>query len=512
MSQASYDNKRIAKNTLFLYVRMTFVLLVSLYSTRAILNALGIVDYGIYNVVAGFVAMFSFLNSSMINTIQRFFNFEKGTANEENLNKVYITSVQIQIVLGFITVILLEVFGLWYINNKMIIPADRISAALAVFQLSVCSLFMLIIQIPYSAAIVAHECMGYYAIISIIEAILKLFIAFSLPFVSCDKLIIYGILMFSISVANFAFYYIYAKHNFPEIHYKHFFYKEQFKNMLAFSGWNIFDSFAYTMQGQGLNILMNAFYGPVVNAARGIAYQVQSALSGFTMNIAVAFKPQLVESYAHQEFTRTKNLMYSMSKLGYLMVFLLALPISLEINYILDIWLNGTVPNDTAVFTILILLNMALGSLNNPITQTVLAVGNIKIYQIIRSIIVISALPLSWIALRHGAPAFVVFIILILVNLINQPVSLFLLRKIFSYSYREYIKMVIIPCLLFSILTPIIPICTHLMMSESLIRLITVGIVSILSSVLVSYIFVLSDREKILLKDLLQKVINKGKN
>lgn len=511
MSDNTPSNKRIAKNTIFLYIRMIFALLVSLYTTRAILNVLGVVDYGIYNVVAGFVAMFGFLNSSMTNTIQRFFNFEKGEANKDNLNNIYITSVQIQVALGLITVILLEVLGIWYINNKMIIPEDRLPAALSVFQLSICSLFMLIIQIPYSAAIVAHEKMGYYAVVSMVDAILKLFIAITLPFVTYDKLIIYGMMMFFISVANFLLYYIYAKQNFEEIHYRHIFFKDQFKRMLAFSGWNVFGSFAYTMQGQGLNMLMNVFFGPVVNAARGVAYQVQSALSGFTENIAIAFKPQLVESYANQEFTRTKYLMYMMSKLGYLMVFLFALPISLEINYILDLWLDGTVPDDTEVFTILILLNMLLGSLNIPISQTVQAVGRIMSYQTIRSVIVMSALPISWVALIYGAPAYIVFVILILINFINQPVSLYLLRKIFSYPYREYLKAVIIPCLLFSILTPIFPICVHLTMQESFIRLIAVGIISVISSAVISYFFVLSESEKIVMKDLFNKISRRYK-
>lgn len=506
MPKNAANNKRIAKNTVFLYIRMIFVLLVSLYTTRAILNVLGVVDYGIYNVVAGFIAMFGFLNSSMTNTIQRFFNFTRGEGNKDNLNTIYITSVQIQVALGLVTVVLLEILGIWYINNKMIIPEERLTAALAVFQLSVCSLFMLIIQIPYSAAIVAHEKMGYYAVVSMTDAVLKLVIAIILPFVTYEKLIVYGMMMFLISVANFLFYYIYAKRNFVEIHYRHDFCKEQFKKMLTFSSWNVFGSFAYTMQGQGLNMLMNVFFGPVVNAARGVAYQVQSALSGFTENIAVAFKPQLVESYANQEYIRTKNLMYTMSKLGYLMIFLLALPISLEINYILNLWLDGTIPNDTEIFTILVLLNMALGSLNIPISQTVQAVGKIVSYQTIRSLIVMSALPASWIALSYGAPAYIVFVILVLINFINQPISLYLLRKIFPYSYCEYLKTVIVPCLLFSILTPILPICIHLIMRESFIRLFTVGVVSVISSVVVSYIFVLSENEKVLVKNLFNKI------
>ena len=203
--------------------------------------------------------------------------------------------------------------------------------------------------------------------------------------------------------------------------------------------------------------------------------------------------------------------MYMMSKLGYLMVFLFALPISLEINYILDLWLDGTVPDDTEIFTILILLNMLLGSLNIPISQTVQAVGRIMSYQTIRSVIVMSALPISWLALIYGAPAYIVFVILILINFINQPVSLYLLRKIFSYPYREYLKAVIIPCLLFSILTPIFPICVHLTMQESFIRLIAVGIISVISSAVISYFFVLSESEKIVMKDLFNKISRRYK-
>lgn len=500
-------NKRIAKNTLFLYVRMIFVLLVSLYSTRAILTALGVVDYGVFNVVAGFVAMFAFLNSSMTNTIQRFFNFERGNADSSGLNKIYVTSVQIQFSLAVITIMLLEIVGIWYIDNKMVIPAERLSAAVFVFHLSVLSLFLLIVQIPYSAAIVAHESMGYYAIVSMVDAMLKLVIAVVLPYVSYDKLIFYGIAILLISVVNMLLYYTYAKRHYREICYRNCFHKDCFRTMMAFSGWNVFGSFAYTMQGQGLNLLMNAYFGPIVNAARGVAYQVQSALSGFTENIAVAFKPQLVESFARQEIVRTRNLMYSMSKLGYLMVYMLSLPIVLEISYILNLWLAGTVPENTEIFTALVLLNMALGSLNIPISQTVQAIGVIKYYQVVRSFIVISALPLSWGCLDFGAPAYMVFVVLVLINFVNQPVSLYLLKKIFPYSYREYLRSVILPCALFSVFTPIIPYGVHCMMDESFARLLLVGLTSAISTVVVSYLVLLSGREKSLVNEVFYKLI-----
>lgn len=509
MSVISSNNKRIAKNTIVLYIRMIFVLLVLLYSTRAILNALGVVDYGIYNVVAGFVSMFAFLNSSMTNTIQRFFNFERGNTTSDGLNRVYITSMQIQFMLGFITVLLLEIIGPWYINTKMVIPIERLASAMCVFQCSVISLLLLILQIPYSAVVVAHEKMGFYAVVSMIDAVLKLVIAICIQLILYDRLVYYGLSMVVISFTSIIMYYVYARRNFAEIKYCHHFYKNQFKSMLLFSGWNVFGAFAYTMQGQGLNMLMNSFFGPIVNAARGVAYQVQAALSGFTENIAVAFKPQLVESYAKEEYTRTKNLMYSMSKLGYLMVFMLSLPIVLEVNYILNIWLCGTVPENTADFIVLVLMNMALGSLNIPISQTVQAVGKIKMYQLMRSIIVISALPISWIFLRYGAPAYVVFIILVLINFVNQPISLYLLKRIFEFSYSEYIKSVIIPCLFFSILMPILPLCVHALIEESFVRLLIVVIVSIISAIVVGYVVVLSESERILVRDIVFKIINK---
>ena len=295
MEQHNSGNSRIAKNTMVLYIRMIFVLLVSLYSTRAILNALGVVDYGIYNVVAGFVSMFAFLNSSMTNTVQRFFNYEIGFSDKGNLNKVYITSIQIQVILGVLTFVLLEFIGMWYIKTKMVIPLERLTAAVYVFQFSVLSLFLLILQIPFAAAVIAHEKMEFYAVVSMTDAVLKLIIAIVLPFISYDRLIYYGALMLLISLIDISLYYFYAKKCFREIAYKHSYHKDLFKKMISFSGWNVLDSFAYTMQGQGLNMLMNAFYGPVVNAARGVAYQIQAALSGFTENIAVAFKPQLVE-------------------------------------------------------------------------------------------------------------------------------------------------------------------------------------------------------------------------
>lgn len=500
MPDNSSSNKRIAKNTVFLYLRMIVVLLVSLYTTRVVLNVLGVVDYGIYNVVAGFVTMFAFLNTSMINTTQRYYNFERGAGNEDGLCNVYNTSLRIQVILAVVTLALLETIGIWYINNKMVIPEDRIVAANWIFQFSVFSLVLLILQIPYSSAVIAHEKMDYYAVVSISDAFLKLGIALALPFVASDKLIIYGLLVFLISVFNILCYGVYARIKFAEIRIVKGINKAYFTEMLGFSGWNVLESISYILQGQGLNMLMNAFWGPVVNAARGIAYQIQGAVNGFSANIATAFRPQLVESYAEADYKRTEHLMFSMTKYGYLMLFIISLPICIEIEQILDLWLKGTIPDYTIPFTILVLVNMLINSFNMPLTQTILATGQVRRYQVVRSIINASPLLIAWIFIRIGYGPTVVFVVTIAVSIVNQIVSMVLLHRVFRYSYRSYLMHVVIPCLLFSCTTPVFPLLLYLWMPQGWLRLIAVLGLSVAISLPVAYFLVLEKNEKDLVK------------
>ena len=321
MPDNSTSNKRIAKNTIFLYIRMFFVLVVSLFTTRIVLQALGVIDYGIYNVVAGFVSMFAFLNTSMSNGIQRFYNFQMGCNDKGNITKVYNTALQIQALIALILLILLETFGLWYINYQMIIPADRLNAAQWIFQFSVLSLIIIVIQVPYSAAIMAHEKMQFYSYISIVEVIAKLAIAYLLLTVKYDKLVIYGLLSLIVTIIIFTVNFVYAKIKFRDLKFKLFWDKDYLKPMLSFSGWNIFGSFAYLLKGQGLNLLLNAFFGPIVNAARGISNMVMNAIQGFQSNIVIAFRPQIVQSYAAQDINRVTNLFYSLSKISFIINF-----------------------------------------------------------------------------------------------------------------------------------------------------------------------------------------------
>ena len=274
MSNNNTSNKRIAQNTLFLSIRMVIVLGINLFTTRIVLQALGVVDYGVYNVVCGFVAMFAFLNTSMSNGIQRFFNFEYGKNGVEGANKVFCTAVYIQAMLAIIIVVLVEPFGLWYLHNKMVIPADRMIAAQWIFQLAILTFVIGIMSSPFSASVTAHERMDFYALISIMDAVFKLAIAYVVLVVTRgDRLILYAVLQAGISVVNITIYY-FCKTRFKEIHFHFGLDKKMFKNMLGFSGWNIFGTFSKVMENQGLNLVLNFFFGPVVNAARGVAVQV----------------------------------------------------------------------------------------------------------------------------------------------------------------------------------------------------------------------------------------------
>ena len=505
MSDNTQANKRIAKNTAFLYVRMILVLFVSIYTTRVVLNALGVVDYGINNVVAGFVSMFAFLNTSMANGIQRFYNFTLGKKEEHGIKNVYNTAFQIQSVLAFIILLLLETVGLWYMYNEMQIPAERFQTALWVFQFAVASTVLLILQAPYASAIMAYEKMNYYAYVGIIEVVIKLLIAYSLTKSDSDRLFLYGFLHFATSLILFLMYYIYAKTKFKDLKFEFAIHKELFKPMLSFSGWNIFGSFAYMLKGQGLNLLLNSFFGVVVNSARGISNMIMSALQGFQANIVIAFRPQIVKSYANEDYARTTKLFFSLSRISFLMLAILSAPVIMEIDYILNLWLGGTVPEYTKSFTILILLNMIISSLTAPLSQVVHATGKMKTYQMSTSIIVCSIIPISWCFLKLGYDANSVYYTSLGITIINQIICNIIVKRIFPYSLREYFKTVIVPCTAFIVTILAIPSPIIYFMEESFIRLVLTTIVIIITAVFVAYFIVLNKDEKRLLRKFIKK-------
>lgn len=506
MPDNSSSNKRIAKNTVFLYIRMGLVLVVSLFTTRIILRALGVEDYGIQNVVSGFVTMFAFLNTSMSNGIQRFYNFSLGKKDTYTVTDVYNTALLIQGLLAIVLLVLLETVGLWYMYNKMVIPEERFVAALWVFQFSVASLVVLVMQIPYSAAIMAYERMDYFAYVSIFDVFAKLGVAYAVMYSSTDKLIFYGALNLFVAICGFLLYFIYAKKHFKELIITRKQTQPLFKPMLSFSGWNVFGSFAYMIKSQGLNMLLNLFFGPVVNAARGVSNMVMSAMQGFQSNIVIAFRPQLVQSYASGEINRVKNLFYSLSKFSFVMLSLLSIPVIMELNLILKVWLGDSVPDYTIPFTVLVLVNMVISSLNTPVSQVVHATGKMRNYQVGTSIVICLILPAAWVALKLGCDPTSVYWVSLLLTIINQAVCNLLLKKVFSYSIREYCRCVIVPCVLFSIVATIVPYIITIIMDESIIRAILLLIISLLTSGAAAYFIVFNDSERQMVLSFIKKL------
>lgn len=500
------QNTRIAKNTIFLSLRMVFVLFISLYTSRVFLNVLGVVDYGISNVVAGFVSMFGFFNTSLANAIQRFYNNELGTNGRDGVTKVYNTSLVIQSIIALVVFVLLETIGLWYLYEKMVIPFERFDTAFWLYQFSTISAVLVIIQSPFSAAIMAYEHMNTYAIISIVDVVLKFILAIILPFVSYDKLLVYGATYLLITFVDFAFNYIYAKRQFPELHIKLENHKYMFKDMISFSGWNLFGTFACMIREHGLNLVLNLFFGPAVNAARGIAYQVSSALQGFVSNLSLAAKPQMVQSYATGDSTRTIKLMYIMSKLSFVFLFVLSVPVILNINYILNLWLGDVIPEHTANFIILILLTMFMNNLNAPLSNVVYATGKMRNYQITFSIINLLIIPVSYMSLKLNAPAEAVFIIYFVMTIFVQIACLLVLKTLVSISLRQYFVTLILPLAIVVFFSLPIAAVINYIVPAGISRIILEYFVVFCITLIISYIVMLDSSEKKVVKQIVNKI------
>lgn len=500
------NNKRILSNTLFLYIRMLFVLVVSLYTSRVVLKTLGVEDYGVYSVVGGFVSMFGFLNASISSCIQRFYNYEFGKTGERGFQRVFSMSCYIELILSVIVLVFLEIIGLWYINHKMVIPDNRVVAANILFQLSTLQMILVMLQAPFSGAILAKEKMDYYAVVGIIDVALKLLIVLLLPCLSHDKLITFGVLMTSISVIDLLLYMGYSIHSFDEMKLRKEWDSVLFKEMLSFSGWNVFGAVAMVGRTQGLNMILNVFFGPLVNAARGIAVQIQGALMGFIGNISIAARPQIVEAYAQENYERSQKLMFSISKVSFLLLFVMALPVGLNIDYILHIWLGETVPDYTAVFTVLLLLSSLIDVLNTPVTILIMASGEVKRYCLFTSFGGLLVMPISYLFLCLEWPPESVFVAGVIVSILVQAISLVELKRITGIPIALYFRKVAFP-LFVVVLVCVVPMrLLSLKLGGSFESFFITAVCSVSLVVLVTIIFALSKEEKALLKASINKL------
>ena len=467
-----------------LYLRMLFVMTITLYTSRVVLYELGVVDFGIYNVVGGVVAMLGFLSAAMSNTIQRFLSFEIGRRDSLRLNEIFCISLSVYVFLSVVIFILLEILGVYYLNNFLNIPQNRIPAANWVLQCTILSTCSAILQSPFNAMIISKEDMSVFAYISIFEVLLKLGIAFSLSIGGYDKLILYSILIAVSNISIMLIYRYYCVKNYKESNFKFIREKSTYKKILSFAGWNILSEFAWVACNQGVNLILNSFFGPVVNAARGIASQVSGSVDRFTTNFTTAVNPQLIKSYANNEISEMRILFCRSTKFTFFIMIILSVPIVIEMDFILHLWLKE-VPNYTKEFCQLIIISSTVQCLSNYTAQIIRAEGNIMKYQIIGSIIIISIFPISWFVLYMGYSPLSVMWVNIGIMIALTVIRLTLIKNIIEMSYSYYIKNVLLPCILTTLGSLLFPLTIKMVMPNMMYKnliTIAISIVSVLIS------------------------------
>lgn len=506
MGNSSENNKRIAKNTLLLYCRMLFLMAVSLYTSRVVLNALGVEDFGIYNVVGGIVAMFTVLSGSLSAAISRFITYELGKGKSENLNKIFSSAVSIQLGLASIIILLAETIGIWFLNTKMNIPEVRMEAANWVFQFSILTFAINLISVPYNASIIAHEKMSAFAYISILEGVGKLAIAYLIVISPIDKLIFYAILMCVVALIIRFTYGSYCKRNFRECTYKFIWDKQLLRQMFGFAGWNFIGASSAVLRDQGGNIVINLFCGPTVNAARGIAFQVNSAIQGFVTNFMTALNPQITKSYAAGNMNYMMTLIFQGARLSFYMLLLLSLPVLVNTHYILELWLHE-VPKHTVLFVRLVLIFALSESISQPLVTAMLATGNIKNYQIIVGGMQMMNLPISYFLLRMGMIPETVIIISIIISQCCLAARLLMLKNMIGICVKEYLKKVWINVVLVGCISAIIPLWLESITHESFYCFICLSIICVITTVVTELHVGCNANERQFVYDKIKKVI-----
>jgi len=452
--------RRIARNTLMLYIRMFALLLVGLYTSRVVLEALGENDYGIYNVVGGVVAMFTIISGALNSAVSRFITFEMGKGTSARLNEVYSTAVTIQLVIALVVVLAAEPVGLWFIENKMTIDPARIPAAEWVLHFSLLAFVINLMSVPQMASITAHEKMSAYAAIGVLDGLLRLAVAFMIMRSPIDRLIYYAALMAVVVLMVRGAYGIYCRRNFPECRYRPVFEKSLMKDMFSFAGWNFIGVSAGVLRDQGGNILVNLFYGTAVNAARGVAVQLNSAVQGFVTNFMTAVNPQITKSYASGDRQYMLSLVRRSSRMSFFLLFVIALPILFNTEYLLSIWLKE-VPEHTVLFVRLFLVFALCESVSNPLITAQLATGRIRNYQLVVGGLMLLNIPVSYIFLRHGAAAEVTVVVAIAISLVCLGARLVMLRRMVGLSIRKFIIDVLLKIILVVVTSLILPLALY---------------------------------------------------
>lgn len=500
MSDISSNNKRIAKNTMMLYFRMLVLMLIGLFTSRVILQALGVEDYGINSVIAGFLSMFGIITSSMSSAISRFITVELGKGELSRLKQVFSTSISVQLFMGILIIILIETFGMWFVSNKMQIPEGREVAAQWCLHCATITTFISLMNIPFHSAIIAHEKMSAFAYMTIVDALLKLAICYAIYISPFDKLITYSILGVIVSIITTSIYWIYCLRNFEETSFNFRFNKKLFKEMWGFAGWNLFAQTAWILNTQGINMLMNIFFGVIVNAARGVAVQVNGIIQNFVNNFMIALNPQITKSYAIGDKDTAFKLACRGSRFSFYIMFVLALPIMIESRQILKLWL-GTPPEQADVFIVWTILSTFTTLLGNTLVTLQMAHGNIRKYQIWITVFGCIPFPLTWLMFKLGATSIVAYYIYVAVYWGLIFVRYYLVHGMTGIPAKMYLGGVVGRCHLVAIIASILPLIIFFMMPETIIRLIIVGGTSVLSAVIVIYTIGMEQTERNFIKE-----------
>ena len=500
MSDTSSANKRIAKNTLVLYVRMLFTMGISLFTSRVILQTLGVEDYGISSVVGGVISMFTFINAAMVSSTQRYLNFELVRGDANQLRSVFSTSLQIHALIALAIIVLSETVGLWFLNEKLVIPEARMTAAMWVYQCSILSCAVSIMSTPYNAVIVAHEKMSAFAYISILDVSLKLLVVYLLVVLPFDKLIILAILNLLVQLFIRYIYTLYCHRHFPESYFQFWFNKTLFKEMFGFAGWSFWGNLAAILYTQGLNMMLNIFFGPIVNAARGIAVQVQSAVQQFVGGFQTALNPQITKNYASNNLPQMHSLMFRSARFSFLLLFFLSLPVLMETNFILTLWLK-TVPDDAVIFTQIMICISLIYTTANPCIIANQATGKVKIYQMVVGGILLLILPISYVVLKLGAPAYSVFIVHFCIESLAQFSRMYMLRKLIHLPLWQYMKNIYIPIVSTVAIAIIPPLVVRMQVAEGWLRFLAVGFTCVLSVGASSYFIGFTKQERVFFLD-----------
>lgn len=490
------NNRTIAKNTMYMYLRMAITMIANIYISRVVLNVLGVEDYGLYNVIGGIIALFTVLNSAMINTTSRFITVYLAKGDERATRGVFNMTALIHVAIAVIILVLGETIGLWYLHNKLVIPEGREFAAEWLYQLSVITTLMSIVTVPYNAAIVAHERMGVYAYLQIFDVSLRLIIVLSIKYVPFDKLIYYATLLAILSIVDLLIYILYCKKKFPETKMMYYWDKSLFKQMTSFIGWALVGNFSNMFYTQGINLMLNAFCGPAVNAARGVAVQVENVVRQFAANVQTAINPQILKSYAVKEMDRMYALIIASSRYCFYLLFFLSLPILIETDFILTLWL-GNVPDHTVNFVRIILITVLLDAFVNPMFTANLASGKLAIYHGSLAVLMYSFMLITYFTIKSTRVPESVFLCYLIASIIGYIMKIFILYYQVGLKPRIYVRRALLPVIEVVVISILAPLLVHHFLNGGWSSFLITSTVAALSVASVVYFIGITKEERV---------------